>query len=114
MSKDEEEEVRRVWPVLAELDLNSIAGEKKTGKEAWKRRVRQVSKGSGKEALEAIGMECDSDSLNGKRRFYLSDEATPDKENCLSEKKIKLGQLMDTEGTNMVEVANHKWPQLDQ
>lgn len=90
-SKGEEEVEERVVPVLAEIDLNSIAGGKKSGKKAWKRRARQVSKDSGKEPLEAAGMECDSDYLSGKKRFYLRDETSPDKENYLSEKKIKLG-----------------------
>lgn len=59
-------------------------------------------------------MECDSANHTGKRMFYLRDKKTLGKENCLSEKRNKLGQLIDIRGINMEEVASQKWPDLDQ
>lgn len=59
------------------------------------------------------GLEGDRDSPKGKRRYTLRDEDAPDKENNLSEKKLKIGQLIEIKSTNMVVVANQEWPQLE-
>lgn len=101
-------------PVLAIIDQNIVHLGEQSGKGAWKRRAWPTGRKTRKEPVESKAMEGDRGSKSGKRQFTLRDEEEPDKENCPSEKKIKLGQMMDYEGTHMVEVASQEWPQLDQ
>lgn len=91
--------------VLATIDQNVYNNGKQTGKGAWKWRARQTGKRGGTVLVEPEGLKGDRDSPKGKRRLTLQDDDALDKENNLSEKKLKIGQLMEIESPNMVEVA---------
>lgn len=106
------QEVRNDMPVLPVIDQNVPILGNQIEKGAWKRRARQSGKRAGKESAE--GINCDNDHLIGKRMFLLRDEKELDKENCLSEKKLKVGHQMDSEELKLVEVSSQEWPQVDQ
>lgn len=100
--------------VLTEINQNSVTAGKKMGNGTWKRRARQVGKGVSKKVVAELVVAGDSDQSSGKRNFCLRDEDSLEKENDLSGKKSKSGQMLLTNKIQMVEIANHNWPQLDQ
>lgn len=100
--------------VFTEIDQNLVNVGKMMGNETWKRRERQTGKRVSKEVIAGLGVVGDSDQSSSKRRFCLRDEDSPEKENNLSGKKSKIGQMLLINKVQMVEVASHNLLQQDQ
>lgn len=100
--------------VLAPIDPNILHLGNQSGKGAWKRRARLTGKKVGTAQVESEGLASDRANISGKRRFTLRVEDDNGKENSLCKKKLKIGDPIEITGTQMVEVASHEWPQIDQ